>query len=211
MIQSFIPLISSIIGIILTGLSVLEKHNNLTGSLGILLTGTLFAAIAAFFSIYTSRRIKSSQIERRIFIVYARKDIETAKEVANLLRKANLEPWLDIDNIVPGQIWKDEINRAMASSGAAIILISEHLMAGNYSRHEMDMLLKGFKSGGVKSIPIIPVRIDDTTPPDDLSEIQWLDFWSENSRDKLLKGIMFVTRNKMEYKENGIVPNSSIE
>ncbi len=44
----------------------------------------------------------------RVFISYAREDIEEAKRIYSNLKEAGVKPWMDEFDIDPGQTWKSE-------------------------------------------------------------------------------------------------------
>ncbi len=54
-----------------------------------------------------------SSEKKKVFISYAREDIETAGKLYYDLRKAGLEPWMDKIDLLPGQIWKTEVEKAI--------------------------------------------------------------------------------------------------
>ena len=54
----------------------------------------------------------------KIFVSYAREDEQAARRLYNDLKNSNLpiEPWLDKEEILPGQDWKREIRKAINES-----------------------------------------------------------------------------------------------
>jgi len=54
--------------------------------------------------------------EKTVFISYAREDSNAAKSLYEDLKKANLNPWLDKESILPGQNWESEIGKAIKNS-----------------------------------------------------------------------------------------------
>jgi hypothetical protein len=190
--SSFSGLLSVVLAVAggIASASVLESAKVLP----ILLTGVVSAFAAAATSVFMLRRLKARIAAKKIFFVYSHKDIETATKLSLLLRGAGFRPWLDVEKLLPGQMWKKEIDRALAESGAAIILISENLFTSKYALRELDAVLKQFRSASVGSIPIIPVRVDDTVPPDDFGDIQWLDLRRPDAEEQLLKGLSLITR-----------------
>ena len=48
-----------------------------------------------------------------IFISYAREDRDVARKLYNRLKQEGFNPWLDQENIVPGQDWEKEIRKAI--------------------------------------------------------------------------------------------------
>jgi hypothetical protein len=42
----------------------------------------------------------------RVFICYAREDKEIAKKLYYDLKHSGIEPWIDMENLLPGQKWR---------------------------------------------------------------------------------------------------------
>jgi hypothetical protein len=66
---------------------------------------------------------KSQEIT--VFISYAREDSHAAKRLQKDLNDTGLNPWLDKEEILPGQNWKNEIEEAISKSRYFIPLFSK--------------------------------------------------------------------------------------
>ena len=62
----------------------------------------------------------------KVFISYAREDRKTALKLYHDLKKAGLNPWLDLKNLLPGQNWQRHIELAIKSSDFFIALLSNN-------------------------------------------------------------------------------------
>lgn len=62
--------------------------------------------------------------EHRVFISYSPEDRESAQRLALALREAGVDTWLDVNNLLPGQRWQEEIARAIRSSSVFLLLLS---------------------------------------------------------------------------------------
>ncbi len=60
----------------------------------------------------------------KVFISYAREDLEIAKKLRNDLEKAGIKTWLDKEDLLPGQYWKTVILREIKESSHFIALLS---------------------------------------------------------------------------------------
>jgi|GEM_PF-1630659 hypothetical protein len=167
--------------------------NQSENQLLLLYAGAIFACFAAVTSVIAARRVMFRQAAKRVFILYSHRDRAAAIHVSNLLANARYEPWLDVHQLLPGQVWSVEIFRALRDSGAAIVIVSENLNKSEFVKLELAALVKQFRSGDASSTPIIPIRIDDALPPDELADIQWLDLREDGSTEQLLRGLAFVT------------------
>jgi hypothetical protein len=64
----------------------------------------------------------------KVFISYAREDVGPARRLFNSLTEAGAEPWLDVENLLPGQHWELEIEKAIKQTDFVIALLSSKSM-----------------------------------------------------------------------------------
>jgi hypothetical protein len=64
----------------------------------------------------------------KVFISYAREDVGPARRLFNSLTEAGVEPWLDVENLLPGQHWELEIEKAIKQTDFVIALLSSKSM-----------------------------------------------------------------------------------
>ena len=148
--------------------AVLDKY------VAVSVIAAVLAAVGAAYSIWLSRRLERDRDTRRVFIVYARPDIETAQRVAAELRDIGVDPWLDMERLEPGSVWREEVFKALQSSSAAVVLLSNNFQHSELSQRELRAAMGILKGHGTQS-PVIPVRIDESEVPDMLRHIQWVD------------------------------------
>jgi formylglycine-generating enzyme required for sulfatase activity len=134
----------------------------------------------------------------KIFLAHAREDKPQVRKLYADLTARGLDPWLDEVDLVPGQIWKEEIPRAIRQAGIFLACLSSG-SAGKvgYVQNEFRLALSAFGERPPGSIYLIPVRLDDCDVPDlqipdrglSLQDIQWVDLWEEGGFDRLVKAI----------------------
>jgi len=64
-----------------------------------------------------------------VFFSYAREDVERVRVFYKLLNEAGYHPWMDEKNILPGQNWQFEIERAIISCNAVVLFLSKASVA----------------------------------------------------------------------------------
>lgn len=158
-----------------------------------LIIAVLSAGAGAVSSLYMLKRLRERRNARRVFIIYAQPDLESAKELSNLLKERGFAPWLDEEQLLPGQVWKKEVERALYESGTAIVLVSSNLLNSTFALAELTTALKLLRSDSDRITPVIPVRLDDTPPPDSLADIQWVDIGAADAQDRLIRGLEMAT------------------
>src|SRR4051794_22368375 len=89
-----------------------------------------------------------------VFVSYSRKDGDTVAAIANALRDAGQDVWVDEDNIVPSTQWMEEIKTAMANADSVIFVISPDSVASDVCRTELQFAVDLPKR-------IVPVVIRD--------------------------------------------------
>jgi hypothetical protein len=81
-----------------------------------------------------------------VFVSYNQKDRSLAQYLAEELRKNELRPWLDIEQLPPGQLWSPKIKRVIEATPAALFLIGPHGL-GPWQQRELrvcqDQRLRG--------------------------------------------------------------------
>ncbi len=79
------------------------------------------AATAAYVSIFWSRKLAHARDRKRIFLIYAREDLDKARWLSGALRERGFRPWLDVEEIVAGEVWKKSVLCALEESAGARI------------------------------------------------------------------------------------------
>lgn len=121
---------------------------------------------------------------KRVFISYAREDVATAKRLHAALKRVGLEPWLDIEDLQPGDIWKDAIVHAIEQSSFFLALLSSHSVTKRgFVQKELLVALDVLDELPPTEKFIIPARLDDCHPAHRrLKEIQWIDLFPSYDR-----------------------------
>ncbi|MCP4108202.1 MAG: TIR domain-containing protein [Desulfobacteraceae bacterium] len=131
---------------------------------------------------------------KKIFISYAREDIVTAQRLYEALKSADLDPWLDTENLLPGQKWKVEIRQAICEAEYFIaVLSSKAISKRGFVQSELKQALEILDEFPESDVFVIPVRVDECSPSHDkLHDIHRADLFP--SFDDGLKKIMKVVK-----------------
>jgi hypothetical protein len=134
--------------------------------------------------------IQKNERNIKIFISYAKEDFDRAFEIYEILRDKKYKPWIDEMNLLPGQIWKVEIQKAIKESDYFIACLSSNSVSKDgFFQKELKEGLEIFDYKHEGSIYLIPVRLDDCQIPGKFKEIQFCDLFKDNGMEKLLKTI----------------------
>jgi formylglycine-generating enzyme required for sulfatase activity len=134
----------------------------------------------------------------KIFLAHAREDKAQVKKLYADLKARGFDPWLDEVDLLPGQIWKNEIPKAIQQAGVFLACLSSRSIGKvGYVQNEFRLALSAFAERPPGTIFLIPVRLDDCDVPDlqipdrglSLRDIQWVDQWQEGGFDRLVRAI----------------------
>jgi hypothetical protein len=165
------------------------------------MAGLLAVGLAITSAAYMQQILKKQQLRRalpRVFIIYAKDDLPKAREIATLLRRHGLEPWLDVEQIEAGQVWKDTLNSALDESAMAIVLSSQNLAKSSIATEELNRAISRMQSNDKTTSPIIPVKVDGSEVPKSISHIQYVDMSVEGASDFLVKSVEGAMRRIVE-------------
>jgi len=137
---------------------------------------------------------KSEEIT--VFISYAREDYNAAKRLRKDLKDAGLNPWLDKEELLPSQDWKNQIEDAISKSRYYMPLFSKTSVAKiGYVQSEFKFALEVFKRYPPNKILYIPVRLDDCEIPyTDLKSIHHADLFPLDDNNVWNKGVNQILR-----------------
>jgi hypothetical protein len=115
----------------------------------------------------------------RIFISYAKEDSDHAKQLYEVLKGVGVSPWLDEENLLPGQRWDIEIEAEIEQCNYFIALLSSRSVAKRgYVQVEIRRALDVLEKFPERDIYLIPARIDECQPSHRaLNGIHWVDMF----------------------------------
>ena len=127
----------------------------------------------------------------RIFLCHASEDKAQVREVYHRLRGVDgFEPWLDEEDLLPGQEWAREIPRALQTSDFILIFLSRSSVAKRgYVQREMKLALDAWQELPEGTIHTIPVRLDDCDVPEDFRRYHWANLFEPNGFDRIIRAI----------------------
>lgn len=113
----------------------------------------------------------------KVFISYAKEDIELASKLYDFLKAMCFEPWLDKKELLPGQDWDYEIRKALRNADFIILLLSKtSVEKRGYVQREYKLALQYCEEKLDSDIYIIPCKIDNCEVPYKLNKYQWTEF-----------------------------------
>lgn len=140
-----------------------------------------------------------------VFISYAREDEKIARDLFDFLKRNGFSPWLDKENLLPGQNWELAIENAVTNSHAQVFLCSPRSVGkrGVFQR-EIKFALKSAQDLLDDDIAIIPYRIESCEMPASLSKYQWVEHEENNANRNLLRSLSLAAKQRGIRGEQGV-------
>lgn len=109
-----------------------------------------------------------------VFISYSRQDHSIAYALKCKLEDTGLSVWMDENTLQAGDKLTIDIGRGISKSKIGVIFVSNNSRESRWVKTETSLMLfkREFRD---KNFIIIPVKLDDTSLPEELSEIIFVD------------------------------------
>ncbi len=97
-------------------------------------------------------------------------------------------PWLDEENLLPGQEWRREIPKAVRRSHIVLVCLSrKSITRAGYIQTEIRTALDAATQLPPGSLYIVPARLEKCEVPDELAEYHWVDLFEERGYERLMR------------------------
>ncbi|OLE55402.1 MAG: hypothetical protein AUG51_02795 [Acidobacteria bacterium 13_1_20CM_3_53_8] len=127
----------------------------------------------------------------RIFLCHASCDKPIVRELYQLLKRDGFDPWLDEENLLPGQDWNYEIPIAVRNSDVVVVCLSQSSVTkAGYVQKEIKFALDVADEQPEGAIFIIPTKLEDCTVPVRLRRWHWVNLYEANGYERLLASLL---------------------
>jgi mannose-1-phosphate guanylyltransferase len=122
----------------------------------------------------------------QIFICYAKEDRTKIEGLYQELSEKGYKPWMDEKELLPGAIWREEIQKAIRGSDFFLACISKNLVnKRGFVHREIREALEICQERLPTDIYLIPVRLEECEIPESLRYLQHVDFFDNDFLEKL--------------------------
>ena len=126
----------------------------------------------------------------KIFLCHSSGDKPLVRELYRRLRQDGYQPWLDEEDLIPGQDWQIEIPKAVKNSQAVLVCLSNSsITKEGYVQKEIKFALDAADEKPEGVIFLIPVKLEPCEVPRRLSQWQWVNLYEEGGYERLLKAL----------------------
>jgi hypothetical protein len=107
----------------------------------------------------------------RVFISYAREDVDLASRVFSALHQAHFDPWLDRNDLVGGEDWDQHIESELQATDFTLVLYTPAFCRKVDSYVNKELNLARRRALNVRGSFLIPLRTQDIAPEDRVREL----------------------------------------
>ncbi len=126
----------------------------------------------------------------KIFLSYASPDRPVVRKLYEHLVNLGADPWLDVENLLPGQDWKLEIQKALEDANLILLCLSKgSVNKEGYVQKEMRLALDRGLEMPEGEIFLIPAKLEECDLPFRLRDYQWVDLFTESGMQRLIKSL----------------------
>ena len=123
----------------------------------------------------------------KVFLCHSSNDKEAVRTLYGRLYADGFEPWLDEENLLPGQEWELEIEKAVRSSDAVIVCLSRSSITGRgYVQKEIKYALDVADEQPEGSIFLIPAKLEECEVPNRLQGRHWVNLFETAGYGRLV-------------------------
>jgi hypothetical protein len=134
-------------------------------------------------------RGQGSRERLRVFLCHAPEDEGTVRALYERLLAEGLEPWLNEENLLPGQSRQHEIRNAVREAHVVAICLSRHTdQAGSFHK-EIRYALDVADEQPEGAIFCIPVRLEACEVPDRLRDYYPVNLYDERGYERLMRSL----------------------
>ncbi len=143
----------------------------------------------------------------RVFLCHSKSDKAAVRQLyQQLLAEDSIEPWLDEENLLPGQDWVIEIRRAVRSADVVVVCLSSNsINQAGFVQEEIRYALDVADELPMGTIYIIPTRLEECIVPDRLRRWQWVDLFQQHGFARLMNSL------RARAHSIGVAPTSGVD
>lgn len=129
----------------------------------------------------------------RVFLCHASEDKPQVIELYHQLKKAGYNPWLDKEDLLPGQSWRQEIEKIVRDPFNLVLVCLSHKSTTKRGvvQQEIKWALDVLDQMPEDAIYLIPARLEACQVPDRLSNLHWVDLFEPDGFVKLKQALDF--------------------
>jgi len=126
-----------------------------------------------------------------VFLCHSSGDKPAVRKLYHQLCKEKwIDPWLDEEKLDPGDKWNFEIRRAVRNADIVLVCISNSsINKEGFIQKEIRFALDVADEKPEDTIFIIPLKLEECSVPDRLSDWQWVNYYEQGAYERLMRSL----------------------
>ena len=126
----------------------------------------------------------------RVFLCHAKEDKEAVRIIYHRLKKEGFKPWLDEEDLLAGQHWRSEIQKAVRACDAVVVCLSQSAAdKSGYVQKEIRLALDSLDEKPEGSIYLLPVKLEECRIPDRLEGLHVIEIAGDTGFGRLVRAL----------------------
>jgi tetratricopeptide (TPR) repeat protein len=139
----------------------------------------------------------------RIFLCHSSGDKQAVRDLYKRLCADGFDPWLDEENLLPGQDWHQKIPEAVGMADIVLVCLSrDSINKKGYVQKEIKYALDVADEQPENTIYLIPLKLEECDIPQRLRRWHWVSLFEPKGYERLL--------NALKHRAESISANPSI-
>jgi predicted ATP-binding protein involved in virulence len=141
-----------------------------------------------------------------VYLSYSSKETEEVEDIYNRLAEYGFKPWMLSEDVRPGENWEIATQKAIRSADYFIAFLSKNYLVSESKNREIELALEICKK--TNDVFIIPARLEEVRPPQNLEQFKWVDLFSQDGFSKLLEAL---GKDQMFHLPQPTIPDSLVK
>jgi TIR domain-containing protein/carboxypeptidase family protein len=126
----------------------------------------------------------------QIFLCHSSDDKTSIQELYKRLCDDGFKPWLDEEDLLPGQNWHQAIMRAVRDSDVVVVCLSRNSVnKRGYVQKEIKLALDVADEQPEDTIFIIPLKLEECDVPTRLKQWHWVNLFEDRGYERLITAL----------------------
>jgi len=125
----------------------------------------------------------------KVFLCYSPDDKVAVQDLYHRLQRDGIDPWLDENNLLPGQNRENVIRKAVRSSSVVIVCLSSSAQTAGHIHKHISYALEIATEQPENEIFIIPAKLGECDIPERLSQWQSVNLQDEEGYERLIQSL----------------------
>lgn len=126
----------------------------------------------------------------RIFLCHSSGDKQSVRDLYKRLRADGFNPWLDEENLLPGQDWQRKIPEAVRAADVVIVCLSRSSISKKgYVQKEIGYALDVADEQPEGMIYLVPLKLEECEMPERLRRWHWVSLFEPAGYERLLNAL----------------------